>query len=109
MCEVDVLFQALSDRRRRYAVCCLQKHHTVPLADLAEFVAERERGTSVQSLSPETVRDVYFSLYHNHVPMLEEADLADYEQDSDVVGATARASSRLSSVRDCVDALLDAP
>lgn len=106
MCELEDVFRALADERRRHVLVCLQEHHTVSLADLAEFVVERERDESLAEISAEAIRDVYFGLYHNHVPVLEEADLVRYEQEADVVAQTEQTTTRLSSLRDRLDSLL---
>lgn len=99
------MFRALADTRRRSALSCLQKHHTVTLPDLAEHVAEQELETDVTAISDEWVRDVYFSLYHKHVPKLEEANLVQYEQSEDLVVKTEQVGEALVEVRDAVDSL----
>lgn len=104
---LDAVYRALVDERRRIVLSLLREHHTVPLPDLAEFVAESEFDEDVAAISGEAIRDVYMSLYHTHVPLLESADLVRYEQEDDVVVWTERSGERLSSARDRVDALLD--
>lgn len=106
MRDVDAVFLALADRKRRFALYCLQEHHAVALADLAEFVAERESETEVADLSPEHVRDVYLSLYHYHVPELEAADLARYDQGEDLVAKTEHTDAALETARERVALLL---
>ncbi|WP_225334281.1 DUF7344 domain-containing protein [Halomicrobium urmianum] len=103
---LDDVYRALVDERRRIVLSVLREHHTVPLPDLAEFVAESEFDEDVAAIPGEDVRDVYMSLYHTHVPLLEAAELVRYEQSDDVVAWTERASERLSTARDRVDALL---
>lgn len=107
MCDVESIFRALESRQRRVAIRTLQHHRTVSLADLAELVAEDEAGEGVPSLPPERVRDVYFSLYHTHLPVLVAADLAWYEQEDDLVGVSERANERLRTARETVDSLRD--
>lgn len=89
MCTVDAVLNALSNERRRSAVCCVHKHRRVALADLAEYVAEAE-GKNVRRVPAEETAAIYFSLYHTHVPMLEDAGLVSYSQDQDVVTSTER-------------------
>lgn len=109
MGEIERAFRALSDERRRLVVSCVQEHQSVTLPDVAEHVAEREEGRSIADISEEHVRDVYFSLYHTHVPTLEEADLARYEQERDVVARTGDVQKSLARARDRVDSLLKDP
>lgn len=106
MCRLDAIFRVVADRRRRLALCCLQEHHRVALADMAEFVAERETGNSVPAISSERVRDVYVSLYHEHVPLLEEENLADYEQENDVIARTDQTTAVLTDARDALNSML---
>jgi hypothetical protein len=108
-CDVGFLFRVLQNRRRRIALRCLRTHHTMTLPDLAELVAERETSEELPDLPPGEVRDVYFSLYHTHVPMLVDGDLAWYEQGDDAVGIADSARSTLAEVRDAVDSLVRPP
>lgn len=105
-CEPELLFRVLQNRRRRIALRHLRTHRTLTLPDLAELVADGETTEPFTELPPEAVRDVYFSLYHTHIPMLVEAGLARYEQDDDVVGIVDSAAATLADVRDMVDALI---
>jgi|GEM_PF-1352491 len=88
MCGLNTVFRALADERRRIAISCLGHHDTLTLPDMAEFVAERERDQPLPSIDATVVRDVYLSLYHTHVPVLEDAGVARYEQERDLVART---------------------
>lgn len=106
MGELDEVLHGLADEKRRYVIDCLQEHHVVSLPDLAEYVAEKETGDDIEAISAERVRDVYCSLYHTHIPTLEEGDLARYEQENDVVARTQDVQRSLVRVRDRVNTLL---
>lgn len=83
---VDEAFRLLADRRRRLLLEVVTAYEEeLALADAAEQVAEREAGRPVVELSPERVKDVYISLYHDHLPRLLEAGLLEYEQERDLV------------------------
>ncbi|MXV61118.1 hypothetical protein GS429_03395 [Natronorubrum sp. JWXQ-INN-674] len=60
------------------------------LADLADEVAIREHKSPITEISAKTVQRVYLSLYHTHVPMLEEADFVRYDQEADIVTLSER-------------------
>lgn len=80
------VYDCLSRPRRRYALYRLEEvDDPLSLPDLAEDVAEWEAETSRSELSDERVKDVYMSLYHNHVPRLEDAGLVEYDQEQDAV------------------------
>lgn len=106
MGELEDVFRALTNKRRRHVLFCLKEHQSVSLPDLAEFVAEREEGKPLTEISSEAVRDVYFTLYHNHVPMLERADLVHYEQEEDLVIQTEQTVAHITRTRDELNALL---
>lgn len=77
---------AVSARRRRFLLDCLhQFDEPVSLPDLADEVAERERGEPLSTIPGERVKDVYLSLYHRHVPALADAGVVEYDQDADLV------------------------
>ncbi|WP_336036273.1 DUF7344 domain-containing protein [Halobacterium yunchengense] len=106
MCDLDGVFHALADAKRRHVIDCLRRHDAVSLSDLAEFVAEREREDDADAVPAERVHEVYCSLYHNHIPALEAADLADYEREADSVASTRHTQSSLARARGHVDSLL---
>ena len=81
----DGVIRLLADERRRHALRCLLEHDALPLADLADEVAVRERGEPIGEIPAEDVKDVYMSLYHSHVPKLAEANVVAYDQDTDAV------------------------
>ncbi|WP_226012188.1 DUF7344 domain-containing protein [Halomicrobium salinisoli] len=83
---LDAYFTVLSNQRRRLALDCLQEYETpIALADLADEVAVREYDSPVTEIPAEEVKEIYVSLYHVHVPRLEDAGLAEYDQDDDLV------------------------
>lgn len=105
--NVEAVFRALLERRRRIAVRCLQDHQQVTLADLAELVCERETNTDLVHLSPEEVTEVYSSLYHNHLPLLVDANLATYDQEEDLVELADDAKPTLDCARTALNALME--
>lgn len=83
---LDATFDVLSNRRRREALRCLAAHdEPMALADLADEVAVAERGGPITDIPAEAVKRVYVSLYHTHVPNLENAGFVRYDQERDLV------------------------
>lgn len=80
--------------RRQVAVNRLSIHREMTLADLAELVVESETGVSIAHLTAECVRDVYFDLYHRHVPKLEAIGLVVYDQETDLIAINARGTGQ---------------
>lgn len=86
--SLSVAFDVLAEHRRRVALSVLREYDDdLTLADLAEEVARCEATETdrLADISPETVTEVYVSLYHDHVPRLVDADLLEYEQERDLV------------------------
>lgn len=88
--DVDRLFEALADERRRYALRLLDDHATLTLADLADEIAVREHDAPIVEIHGEDVKEAYVQLYHCHLPKLREVDLVHYDQDRDLVTLTER-------------------
>jgi hypothetical protein len=102
---VDAVFRALAHDRRRHTLSCLQEHRTILLPDLAELVAERECDSDLNELPAEQVTEIYFSLYHRHIPVLTEAGLAQYDQETDCVQRTDECYSLLANVHNEIQAI----
>ena len=80
------VFEILSHRRRRDALECLREYETpLPLADLADEVAVRERDAPLPEIPATAVKRIYLSLYHTHVPKLAAAECVRYSQERDTV------------------------
>lgn len=78
--------EILAHHRRRYALQCLRKcENPIALADLADEVASREYDEPLAELSAETVKRVYLSLYHTHIPKLADEGFVQYNQEPDSV------------------------
>lgn len=105
MSGVDEVFGALASRRRRLALHNLQQHRTLTLPDLAELVAEQEKGEDLTDLTGERIKLVYMSLYHHHIPVLERAGLARYEQEPDLVKPTETVSEALETASETLQKL----
>ncbi|WP_170972336.1 DUF7344 domain-containing protein [Natronorubrum halophilum] len=75
------LFAAFSAARRKHALAYLtQKPVAIPLGDLAEFIALKEGEPSY-----DWYERVLVDLYHNHLPHLTDADLVEYDEETELV------------------------
>lgn len=85
----DVAFDLLANRRRQHALACLcERPGSIPLDELAEDVAARERWSPRTEPDDEEVRTVAVSLYHSHLPKLADAGVVDYDRDRDMVAVS---------------------
>lgn len=85
------VFDLLADSRRRILLTRLDSHAKVPaVADIARDIAEYEHGAPVEESRDEVVQRIHVSLYHRHVPRLEDAGIVTYDQDRNTVALTER-------------------
>lgn len=82
---VDEILELLSVRRRRYLLAALSNVATpASLPRLADEMTEWEHGVPAEERKQER-QQIYMSLYHTHVPKLEDADVVSYTQADDTV------------------------
>jgi DNA-binding transcriptional ArsR family regulator len=84
--ELDTLFGALDDPRRR-AVLAVLSHQfgTIRSETLAREIGARERDTTERLVPAEDVQRILVSLYHVHLPILSEAGLIEHDPDEETV------------------------
>ncbi|WP_227375915.1 DUF7344 domain-containing protein [Haladaptatus halobius] len=87
----DTLLDVLSYSRRRQILSRLDSGRTpMSLANLADEIVVHERDAPLAEIPARDVKQVYMSLYHSHVPRLEDADLVEYDQERDAVSLRER-------------------
>ncbi|MEY7850873.1 hypothetical protein AB7C87_16930 [Natrarchaeobius sp. A-rgal3] len=75
------LFAVFSAERRQYALAYLtQKPAAIPIGDLAEYIALRERDPSY-----DRYERILTDLYHNHLPRLTGLGLVRYDESDELV------------------------
>lgn len=82
----DDVFDALASARRRYILSVLQDHEMLALADIADEIATWEHDAPLPEITPETVKDIYVSLHHRHLPKLVDSGLVIYDDETELVG-----------------------
>lgn len=106
---VDTAMDLLSDRRRRSVLEYLaETGGSASLTELAVEIAAQEAGAEPNAISDHgdvSSRDrraVRISLHHTHVPKLANADVIDYESETEMVTLTDHGRSLLDR-RDAVE------
>ncbi|KTG20131.1 DUF7344 domain-containing protein [Haloferax profundi] len=87
----DDVFEALSNRRRRYALHHLKRidgDEPVELSEISRQVAAWELGTDPRELSYDDRKNVHTSLYQFHAPKMDELGLVQYDQRGGTVELT---------------------
>lgn len=84
--DPDALFVVLSNPRRRFVLVCLDEYGTpMRLSDLADELAEWEHDAPLPEIPADEVQSIYLSLYHHHLPKMEDAGIVEYSQERDAV------------------------
>jgi DNA-binding transcriptional ArsR family regulator len=79
-------FGLLKNPRRRYVLYHLRhESRSTDLVTLGRHVAAWETGTTVSEVSAESVETVRVSLFHTHLPKLEDAGLVSYDPETGAV------------------------
>ncbi|WP_435349534.1 DUF7344 domain-containing protein [Haloarchaeobius sp. HRN-SO-5] len=84
----DVLFQTLSNGRRRFVLQALLQSDSMTVRKLTAFVAARECDVPVAELEYRQRKRVYTSLVQTHLPTMHKNGLVDYDKSRGTVEAT---------------------
>lgn len=76
--------------RRIILTTLADQRQPIPLTDLAETVAERNRQTPATAVSVEAVTRTGTALHHVHLPKVEAAALVEYDPERRLVAPTER-------------------
>lgn len=83
--ERDDLFAALADRRRRYLLYTLIEDGGRSIGEIARRIAAWENDVPASAVGDEEAERVYASLYHAHVPKLEDFGIVGFDRRDETV------------------------
>lgn len=87
------LSRTLSDHRRQLVLEYLNRSHgVVTVGELADRVSEWEHVDEPSNASDHGTEDVYAVLSGDHLPLLEEVDLVEWDRETDALSLTDRAA-----------------
>lgn len=87
--EPEVIFETLSNHRRRYTLHYLkQRNERVTVRELSEQVAAWENGTSLADVTPKERKRVYTALHQTHLPKMDQVGVVDYDRNRGTVALT---------------------
>lgn len=82
----DEVYHLLQNSRRRDVVeYFLEEDGPVEIGTLAEWIAARECDTTASEVSRDARQRVYISLYQSHLDKLDEYDVVEYDDETNVV------------------------
>lgn len=82
----DDVFDVLYNERRRNVLDYLRNNgDEATVSDLAEYIAAIENDTTVQQLSSSERKCVYVGLYQNHLLMMDDVGVVDYDKNRGTV------------------------
>lgn len=82
----DDVFNVLYNSLRRDVITYLQEHDGEAIvSDIAEHIAAKENDTTVRQLSSYERKRVYIGLYQNHLPMMHDVGVLEYDKDRGTV------------------------
>jgi DNA-binding transcriptional ArsR family regulator len=87
--SIDALFDTLANQYRRSILCALNTHmQPMTQSDLLDVLAGLKYGTTADEIAPIDADQLSASLYHLHLPRLQDAGLIEYDRESETVTLT---------------------
>ncbi|PSQ56058.1 transcriptional regulator [Halobacteriales archaeon SW_8_68_21] len=85
----DEIFTVLSNRRRRYVIHALKRtKEPLDVSELSTHVTAWELDVDPEEVTYEDRRNVYSTLQRTHLPKLEEKDIVDLDEETNLVEPT---------------------
>ena len=82
----ETIYDVLSNRRRRYAIHALKRaDEEVDVTELSRRITAWEVGVDPEEVEYQDRRRVYSTLKGTHLPMLDDHDLIDYDEETNLV------------------------
>jgi hypothetical protein len=95
----DVIFDIVSNRRRRFVLKHLQNEEDpAQLTDIATALAAAETSTAPEEVDKQARKRAYVSLYQTHIPRLAEEEVVAYDEETGEVSLQAPAEEVLRHV-----------
>ncbi|WP_394741332.1 DUF7344 domain-containing protein [Natronococcus roseus] len=89
--DLDAVFELLANRRRRRILTAFgNDDRRLTVNDLTKKLVVAETGTPVTDVPAETVRRIFVSLQHVHIPKLVDLELVEYDRERNHVEPTDR-------------------
>lgn len=98
--DIDDVATALNNSRRRFTIRYVDENPSpVEVGNLAETIAEIERGQPMEELDAQARKRVYIALIQEHLPTLDEMDVVYFDERQKILMPTTRTTSVAKLVR----------
>jgi predicted transcriptional regulator len=96
--DVDYVFEALAHPRRRYLLYTLAVETVWSVRELATKLAAWEQNIPEETVRPDERDKVYISLYHTHIPILEEYSVISFDAQTETIEAAVNAEQVIAAL-----------
>lgn len=105
--EIEPVYEALGNSRRRYLCYTLFEDTEWSLTDLATKIAAWENDIPEHEVTENQRERVYVSLYHAHVPKLVDESVITFDETTETI-TTAKHAEQVMTALEGIGASLDA-
>ncbi|MFD1687177.1 DUF7344 domain-containing protein [Halobellus litoreus] len=96
--EMETVYEALGNSRRRYLCYTLFEDTEWSLTDLATKIAAWENDIPEQAVTEDQREEVYVSLYHAHVPKLVDEGVITFDEATETITTADHAEQVLAAL-----------
>jgi hypothetical protein len=98
--DIDDVATALNNNRRRFTIRYVDENPSpVEVGNLAETIAEIERGQPMEELDAQARKRVYIALIQEHLPTLDEMDAVYFDERQKILMPSTKTVSLAKLVR----------
>jgi hypothetical protein len=96
--ELEFVFEALANSRRRYLLYSLLSNTNLAVQNLATKLVAWERNIPEERVTDPEREAMYASLYHTHIPKLVDLAIVEFEADEETIVADRNAVQVLAAL-----------
>ncbi|WP_436344211.1 DUF7344 domain-containing protein [Natronorubrum sp. FCH18a] len=106
--EFNTLLELCQDRHRRIVLAVLAtEQRSLTVNDLTKAIVKHNHHTPLTEISKEESKQIRLSLYHIHIPKLEDLSLVTYDQERQLVEPTSQFDQLQPQLSAIIDAVPD--
>lgn len=100
--QEDDVYRILSAHRRRLVLSILDERGDgqISISELTRVIASRETGAEPLGVSEDALERIYVAVTHSHLPVLEAANVVEWDRDASLVRSGRSVSALAEVIRD---------